>query len=150
MEGGSLQQIQVSECRTPVEARVLRSYESGHTDEVKMGRLVQELGIEAPPVLMDSSVKYALLAAGKGDLIFRLVTPLQPDYTEKIWDHAAGLVIVEEAGGRVTDLTGRELDFSVSHLLERNIGVLASNGHLHPTALDALAKVGANRRPDFK
>jgi len=150
MEGGKNQQIRVSDCEVPGEARMLRSYESGHTDEEKMARLVQELGIEASPVLMDSSVKYALLAAGKGDLIFRLVTPVQPDYTEKIWDHAAGSLIVEQAGGRVTDLRGTALDFGVSHLLERNIGVLASNGHLHEVALEALEKVGANRRPEVK
>jgi 3'(2'), 5'-bisphosphate nucleotidase len=150
MEGGEFEPIHVSDCSNPGDARILRSFESGHTDEGKMERLAQELGIETAPVLMDSSAKYALLAAGKGDLIFRLVTPLQPDYTEKIWDHAAGSLIVEEAGGRITDLRGKTLDFSVSHLLERNIGVLASNGHLHEDALEALVEVGADQRPEVR
>jgi 3'(2'), 5'-bisphosphate nucleotidase len=150
MQGAGFQQIRVSDCRNPVNARMLHSYESDHTDEVKLEQLVQELGMEASVVRMDSSVKYALLAAGKGDLIFRLVSRVQPDYTEKIWDHAAGSLIVQEAGGRVTDLRGLALDFSVSYLLERNIGVLASNGYLHEAALKALAMVGANRRPEVR
>ena len=33
------------------------------------------------------------------------------DYREKIWDHAAGMIVVEEAGGRVTDVRGQPLDF---------------------------------------
>jgi 3'(2'), 5'-bisphosphate nucleotidase len=148
MEGGEFQRVQVSDCRVPEGARMLRSYESTHTDVKKMEQLVQELGFREEPVLMDSSAKYALLAAGRGDLIFRLVTPFRPDYTEKIWDHAAGSLIVEEAGGRVTDLRGVALDFSLGRLLERNIGVLASNGYLHEIALEAIAKVGANRRPE--
>jgi 3'(2'), 5'-bisphosphate nucleotidase len=147
-EGGEFQRVKVSGCDTPEDARILRSFESKHTDVKKMEQLIQILGIRAAPVLMDSSAKYALLAAGKGDLIFRLVTPFHPDYTEKIWDHAAGSLIVEEAGGRVTDLRGRKLDFSRGRLLEENIGVLASNGILHKAALDALAEVGANRRPE--
>lgn len=32
---------------------------------------------------------------------------------EKIWDHAAGVVIFEEAGGLVTDGMGRKLDFGL-------------------------------------
>jgi 3'(2'), 5'-bisphosphate nucleotidase len=148
MERGSFHPVKVSDCGIPSEARILRSFESEHTDVGKMEQLVQVLGIRARPVLMDSSAKYALLAAGKGDLIFRLVTPFRPDYTEKIWDHAAGSLIVEEAGGRATDLRGRGLDFSRGRLLEENIGVLASNGILHEVALRALAEVGANRRPE--
>lgn len=39
-------------------------------------------------------------------------------YKEKIWDHAAGVVIVQEAGGVVTDAGGRPLDFSRGVFLE--------------------------------
>jgi myo-inositol-1(or 4)-monophosphatase len=42
------------------------------------------------------------------------------------WDIAAGALIVEEAGGKVTDYLGRELD------LEGGEDIVASNGHLHP------------------
>ena len=65
----------------------------------------------------------------------------QLDYHEKIWDQAAGSLVVEEAGGRISDLDGRPLDFTAGRTLARNRGVLASNGHLHEVALQALRQV---------
>jgi 3'(2'), 5'-bisphosphate nucleotidase len=97
---------------------------------------------------MDSAAKYAILTAGGGDLLFRLISPQKPDYVESIWDQAAGTILVTEAGGRVSDLTGRDLDFSRGRQLHGNVGVLASNGHLHAVALEALRAVGADRRPE--
>jgi len=57
-------------------------------------------------------------------------------------------LVVEEAGGRVTDLRGQPLDFTRGRQLTANFGVLASNGQLHQAALDAIRAVGADRRPE--
>jgi 3'(2'), 5'-bisphosphate nucleotidase len=147
MESDDFKPIRVSERSDPVDARVLRSYAAEHTDTTKIDQLVATLSIEQPPVLMDSAAKYAILASGGGDLLFRLLSPHRPDYVENIWDQAAGSILVEEAGGRVTDLAGVDLDFSVGRHLSNNCGVLASNGLLHEAALEALRRVGADRRP---
>ena len=143
LQGGARRPLRVSAREEPAEARVLRSVESGHTDPAGMQALMSDLGIAAPSVLMDSQAKYVSLAAGTGDLIFRLISPDRPDYREWIWDQAAGSLLVTEAGGRVSDLAGTGLDFSQGRRLERNRGVLASNGRLHPAALRALQGVGA-------
>ena len=45
-------------------------------------------------------------------------SPRSPDYREKIWDHAAGLLVIEEAGGRVTDMNGLPLDLAYVPLIE--------------------------------
>jgi 3'(2'), 5'-bisphosphate nucleotidase len=92
---------------------------------------------------MDSQAKFAILAAGKGDVIARLLSPAKPDYREKIWDQAAGSLLVEEAGGKVTDLHGQALDFSTGRELINNRGVLASNGRLHTVILNALHELDA-------
>ena len=134
------ERLQVSERENPGQARVLRSFESGHTHVSRMDELMTALGVQAEPVRMDSQVKYALLAEGKGDLLFRLLSPRQPDYRERIWDQAAGSLVVEEAGGKVTDLEGKPLDFSVGKMLVANRGVLASNGRLHQAALEVLGE----------
>jgi 3'(2'), 5'-bisphosphate nucleotidase len=147
MEEDGLRKLQVSERTDPMQARVLRSFAAEHTDVAKIDQLIAALGTPNPPVLMDSAAKYAILAAGAGDLLFRLISPERPDYVENIWDQAAGYILIEEAGGRVSDLTGRDLDFSRGRHLIGNVGVLASNGRLHEAALEALRKIGADRRP---
>jgi 3'(2'), 5'-bisphosphate nucleotidase len=147
LDGKRWQRMQVSQERRPEKARMLRSFEAGHTDEGLLGALARQLGCEAPPVRMDSQAKYARLALGEGELLFRLLSPARPDYCEKAWDQAAGSIVVEEAGGRVTDLRGEPLDFRPGRELTANLGVLASNGHLHAAALQALDALGANRRP---
>ena len=136
-------QLHASQYSDPKMMRVLRSFESGHTDASLIEQFASYLGIQAEPVRMDSQAKYAVLAAGAGELIVRLLSPEKPDYVEKIWDHAAGSIIIEEAGGRITDLSGRKLDFSVGRLLKNNRGLLASNGYLHPTAQQAFTELGA-------
>ena len=135
--------LRVSDRAQPAEARVLRSVESGHTNVGAMGELVTALGAKADPVLMDSQAKYAVLASGEGDLLFRLISDSRPDYREKIWDQAAGSLVVEEAGGRITDLSGKPLDFTRGRTLEGNRGIAASNGRLHAAAVEALTRIGA-------
>ena len=105
--------------------------------------MVAALDVRAEPVGLDSQAKYALLAAGRGDLLVRLLSSRQPDYVEKIWDQAAGSIVVEEAGGRITDLRGAALDFTRGRTLAGNRGVLASNARLHAAALKALADIAA-------
>jgi 3'(2'), 5'-bisphosphate nucleotidase len=136
--GGDFQRLRVSDRADPAEARVLRSVESGHTNVGAMGELVKALGVRADPVLMDSQAKYGVLAAGEGDLLFRLLSADKPDYREKIWDQAAGSLVVQEAGGRISDLEGKPLDFTQGRTLARNRGVLASNRRLHDAALEVI------------
>lgn len=58
---------------------------------------------------LDSMAKYCLVAQGRADAYVR--APLPGGQSERIWDHAAALV-VERAGGRVTDFEGKRIDFS--------------------------------------
>ena len=49
------------------------------------------------------------------------------------WDFAAGAVIVREAGGKVTDFEGEEIDWS-----KERINIVATNGLVHNQILEAL------------
>jgi 3'(2'), 5'-bisphosphate nucleotidase len=135
--------LNVSNRGDPAQARLLRSFEAGHTNVEQIEQFAATLGIQAKPVLMDSQVKYAVLAAGQGDLMLRLLSPENPNYREKAWDQAAGSLVVEEAGGRVTDMDGKPFDFTLGRELIHNRGVLVSNGRLHEAALLALKTIGA-------
>jgi 3'(2'), 5'-bisphosphate nucleotidase len=142
-DGAHFQQLRVSQRSDPTQARLLRSFESGHTNIGQIDFFAQALGVQAEPVCMDSQAKYAVQAAGQGEIYLRLLSPKRPDYREKIWDQAAGSIVIEEAGGRVSDLDGKPLDFSVGRTLARNRGVCATNGHLHEAALAALKSIDA-------
>jgi 3'-phosphoadenosine 5'-phosphosulfate (PAPS) 3'-phosphatase len=79
---------------------------------------------------MDSQCKYGIVARGEASIYLRLMS-----YKSWIWDQAAGAIIVEEAGGMVTDMYGKTLDFSQGRRLFHNSGVVATNGILHETVL---------------
>ena len=144
---GPFSPLHVSTCQAPAAARVLRSFESGHTNTGQIDEFGQVLGVQAQPLRMDSQAKYAVLASGHGDLLLRLLSADKPNYREKIWDQAAGSIILQEAGGEITDLSGKALDFTTGRELANNQGILASNGLLHPAALRALRDIGAVPAP---
>jgi myo-inositol-1(or 4)-monophosphatase len=86
----------------------------------RRNRSVRELG--------SAAITLAAVAAGRLDGYWELV--LGP------WDVAAGLLLVEEAGGRVTDLRGGPLDLTAP-------AVVASIGRIHDEMLRTLASVRA-------
>ena len=103
------------------------------------GQIAEKLGITAPPFRIDSQCKYAAVARGQATIYLRL--PKDAVYREKIWDHAAGQIVVEEAGGRVTDVTGKALDFSRGQTLADNRGVIVTNGPLHDRVVEVVGEV---------
>ena len=131
--------IHVSPTASPAEAVFCESVEAGHSSHRDSERIVQELGVRTNPLRIDSQAKYAAVARGDAHVYLRL--PTRADYEEKIWDHAAGWLIVQEAGGRVTDVRGNTLDFSLGRTLKANKGVVATNGLLHEPVLGAVRKV---------
>lgn len=132
--------IHVSECKDPQKATLLRSYESRHTDLEKTGLFLSKMGIPYS-IPIDSQVKYGLLACGEGEFILRFPPTDNPDYREKVWDHAGGAIILEEAGGKVTDIFGKAFQYKGEPLLNNSVGVFASNGHLHDVGIKVLQQV---------
>jgi len=139
MDGGEALPIGVTKVDESAKAAFCESVESGHTSHGHAEQIADRLGVEAPPYRIDSQCKYAAIARGDASIYLRL--PTRKDYEEKIWDHAAGALIVEEAGGRVTDTRGRPLDFSIGRTLKNNKGVVATNGLLHDRAIAAVRAV---------
>ncbi len=143
LRGTDLTPIHVSDVSDASLARVLRSVEKGHTNVGQIDYIVEKLNIQTDPVSIDSQVKYGVLASGGAEILLRLISPKMPNYKEKIWDQCAGVVVLQEAGGRVTDLDGKPLDFTHGRTLAENRGVCATNGKIHSAVLDAIAAVGA-------
>ncbi|KAJ6980005.1 hypothetical protein NC653_027973 [Populus alba x Populus x berolinensis] len=88
--------------------------------------LAQGVDKRKQPLRVHSMVKYAAIARGDAEIFMKFA---QSGYKEKIWDHAAGVIIVEEAGGVVTDAGGHPLDFSRGLYLEGlDRGIVACSG----------------------
>lgn len=139
-EPDTSQPVQTSATASADQAVFCESVESGHSSHSASADIIQALGTTSEPVRMDSQCKYAAVARGEADLYLRL--PTRPGYEEKIWDHAAGAYLVGAAGGTVTDIEGRPLDFSLGRTLKNNCGIVASNGKFHSAVLDAIQSTG--------
>jgi 3'(2'), 5'-bisphosphate nucleotidase len=77
-----------------------------------------------------AGIKLALVARGEADLY------VSTSYRFRVWDLCAGEILVEEAGGRVTDVLGKPIIYPEDGSGEVQ-GVLATNGLLHPLVLAA-------------
>lgn len=72
-----------------------------------------------------ASLDLAYVACGRLDAFW--------EYNLKPWDLAAGSILVTEAGGKVTDISGNQLEFARGN-------VLASNNYIHQEVLNELSK----------
>jgi 3'(2'), 5'-bisphosphate nucleotidase len=139
MDGtGEVRPVRVSSTARSSAARFCESVESGHSAHGRSSQIAELLGMSASPVRLDSQAKYGVVARGEADAYLRL--PTKAGYREKIWDHAGGVLVVEEAGGRVTDVDGKPLEFTHGRELSANRGVIVTNGLLHDAILEAVAK----------
>lgn len=124
------------------QSRFCESVESGHSSHGHSQQVAEKLNIEKEPRRLDSQAKYAVVAQGNADIYMRL--PTRVGYREKIWDHAAGVLLVQEAGGTVTDITGKPLEFDQGYELKNNQGVIVTNGPLHQELIQTLDELAIN------
>ena len=136
---GAAYQVQVSDVLEPSEAVLCESMESTHGDRDTTAKVSSNLKMRYGFLRIDGQCKYSLVGAGIADANLRLP---KGAYREKIWDHAPGSHFVSEAGGCVTDLNGRALDFSQGRLLSADVtAIVASNGLLHDKILQTLREI---------
>ena len=139
IDGGEDTPIRVTGLDDPAQATFCESVESGHSSHDHAAQIAELLGVTRPGVRMDSQAKYAAVARGDASIYLRL--PTRADYEEKIWDHAAGAIVITEAGGKVTDVRGKPLNFGLGRTLTDNTGVVATNGRLHDQVVAAVRQV---------
>ncbi|EJU00639.1 3-2-5-bisphosphate nucleotidase HAL2 [Dacryopinax primogenitus] len=123
----------------PESYQVLESLEAAHSSHSFSSLFSNKLHITRPPLRMDSQAKYCSLARGQGAIYLRMPTGV--GYREKIWDHASGSLLVQEAGGLVTDGRGLPLDFGLGRTLGENFGIIAANKEIHPKVIEAIKAI---------
>lgn len=113
--------------------------ESSHTgifNRLKLQDIASRSSIPYKPVRLDSQVKYAMVA--RGDVQLYLRPPRHSRSGELIWDHAAGDIIVREAGGVVCDFDGKPLDYCQGRYVAGNQGIVAFDGKYYNRIMAAI------------
>lgn len=133
----------VSDVADPVWSVFCESVETGHSSHELSARIASILGVSAPPIRMDSQAKYGCMARGDVSIFLRFP---RGNYVENVWDSAPACIIVEEAGGRVTDGRGRPLNFSLGRMMDNDDGIVATNGLVHDAVIHAVQQAMAEAR----
>ncbi|CAM8983711.1 unnamed protein product [Rhodiola kirilowii] len=133
----SARPVRVSTIVDPAKATFCEPVEKANTSHSFTAGLAQSVGVRKQPLRVYSMVKYAAIARGDAEIFMKFV---RAGYKEKIWDHAAGVVIIQEAGGVVTDAGGNRLDFSKGIYLEGlDRGIIAcANAEMHYKIIEAV------------
>ena len=138
LDGGTENVVNVASVSNSADARFCDSVEAAHASHDEHAKIAEILGITRPSYRIDSQCKYAVVARGDASIYLRLT---KGNYLSWIWDHAAGVIVTQEAGGKVTDIHGKPLDFSLGRKLSENSGVIATNGFLHEAVLNAIQQI---------
>ncbi|KAA8652322.1 hypothetical protein EYZ11_009299 [Aspergillus tanneri] len=94
-----------------------------------------QLQATAPFVdLWSMQTKYGALSVGAGNAMVRI--PREKDYCPWVWDHAGGMLVYEESGGKLTDLDGRPFNYARGRRLMDNFGVVATLPQFHDRLLE--------------
>ncbi|KAJ1434783.1 Inositol monophosphatase-like [Sesbania bispinosa] len=130
-------QVSVSPIDNPALATFCEPVEKANSSHSFTAGLAHSVGLRKQPLRVYSMVKYAAIARGDAEVFMKFA---RAGYKEKIWDHAAGVIIIQEAGGVVTDAGGLPLDFSKGLYLEGlDRGIIACSGaSLHGKIIDAV------------
>ena len=112
----------VSDCDRITNARMVAS-NSNRTS--RLMRLIETLAPREHGHFGSFGVKVCKITEGEADFYVNPALGMS-----KEWDACAPHLILEEAGGRMTDLDGRELTYNRRDF-RLNRGIIASNGRLH-------------------
>jgi 3'(2'), 5'-bisphosphate nucleotidase len=63
----------------------------------------------------------------------------------KIWDHAGATLLFEEVGGKITDVDGKDIDWTAGRKLTANYGFVAAPASIHAEVLKVLHETMTER-----
>ena len=147
LDVSAFNKINVDSVSDTKKVKYIESFENEHALIQLHLDIASGLGINQKAIKSDSQCKYTLLA--QGDISIYLRLPKKPGHREYIWDHAAGKIILEEAGGKVTDIFGNDLKFLHSNKLAQNIGIIATNSVVHNKVVSISQKIMKSKYDDF-
>jgi len=106
---------------------------SRHHLSEKEKKLLDEMEISVVTSI-GSSLKVTEIASGEAEIYLTTTNKM------KQWDTCASNCIISEAGGKMTDISGKELAYN-TELVNHENGILVTNGLIHQDALDAVSRL---------
>ncbi len=131
VDSGGTRALHCSDVSDPEAIRLVSSasHRSDKIDQVKSA-----LGIQNELQIGSVGLKLGLIALGERELY------VNPSSKSKAWDTCAPEALIQEAGGRITDLWGDPLRYDLPEL--GNVrGLLATNGLVHDAVMARLASL---------
>ncbi len=121
IQNGKKTKLSVSDISEPSDMRLVvsRSHRSHLVDSI-----MQSLGIEKEVASGSVGLKVGLMVQNKSDIY------IHPNSKTKEWDTCAPQIILEEAGGEITDCWGSPLTYNKENTYNDK-GFVASNGTVH-------------------
>jgi len=106
---------------------------SRHHLSEKEKKLLDEMEISVVTSI-GSSLKVTEIASGDAEIYLTTTNKM------KQWDTCASNCIISEAGGKMTDISGKEMTYNTESVQHEN-GILVTNGLIHQDALDAISRL---------
>jgi 3'(2'), 5'-bisphosphate nucleotidase len=130
--------VQCSATFDPKTAKFCEPVMKANSSQGFTASVADNLAMTSKPLRVYSQVKYGSVARADADVFMKFP---KAGYKEKIWDHAAGVIIVEEAGGKVTDAGGVPLNWAGGRYLDTlDRGIVATSAALHERLMDAVSQ----------
>jgi 3'(2'), 5'-bisphosphate nucleotidase len=102
----------------------------------KVREVAEYVGASYPATdIWSSHMRYAAMIVGGADVQLRIPRKKFGGHVY-IWDHAGVQLIFTEAGGKITDLYGKEIDFGAGRELSNNWGIIAARGGVHSRIIE--------------
>ena len=99
----------------------------------KEKKLLDEMEISVVTSI-GSSLKVTEIASGEAEIYVTTTNKM------KQWDTCASNCIISEAGGKMTDISGKDMVYNTEIVNHEN-GILVTNGSVHQIALGAVSRL---------
>lgn len=127
---GIWNKVKVSKINNLTESRVIVS--RFHHSEIET-RVLNKISF-ASQSFAGSSLKVLKICSGDAEVYFATNNKM------KQWDTCAAYCLVKEAGGRMTDLDGNDIEYNTKTVNHEN-GILVTNGNIHDQIINIIKKI---------
>lgn len=137
---------QTSPVADPRDLQFVDCQTASSTDSRLHGAVAARLGSPWPNItdVWAAQMRYVALVVGGCNAMVKI--PRKADYRSKIWDHAGGMLLAQEAGLVVSDLAGSPVDFGSGRTLAGCYGMIVAPPQVHGLVVETARQIQRSAR----